>query len=99
MANASSLSGNQLENGGMLTFNTSSSTFSTPSLNHLLNQITTIKLDRGDFLLWKNLALPTTDTNAFAVGASSSQTVVSDIETSKIEKVLNPVYEAWLVVD
>lgn len=99
MANASSSSGNQLGNGGMPTFNTSSPTFSIPSLNQLLNQITSIKFDRGDFLLWKNLALPTIDTNAFAVGASSSQTVVSDIETSKIEEVLNPVYEVWLVVD
>lgn len=33
-------------------------TFSSPPLNQLLNQITTIKLDRGNFLLWKNLALP-----------------------------------------
>lgn len=32
--------------------------FSNPPLNQLLNQITSIKLDRGNFLLWKNLALP-----------------------------------------
>lgn len=36
----------------------STAAFSTPPLNQLLNQITTIKLDRGNYLLWKNLALP-----------------------------------------
>lgn len=34
-----------------------STTFSSPPLNQLLNQITMIKLDRGNFLLWKNLTL------------------------------------------
>lgn len=49
MANA--FSGNSSTTSGMLNF-------SNPPLNELLNQITTIKLDRGNFLLWKNRALP-----------------------------------------
>ncbi|XP_038882253.1 uncharacterized protein LOC120073479 [Benincasa hispida] len=32
--------------------------FSTPPLNQLLNQITSIKLERGTFMLWKTLSLP-----------------------------------------
>lgn len=32
--------------------------FCTPSLNQLLNQITRIKLEWGNFMLWKTLALP-----------------------------------------
>lgn len=32
--------------------------FNNPSLNQLLNQITSTKLERGNFLLWKTLALP-----------------------------------------
>lgn len=35
----------------------SSPAYNSPPLNQLLNQITTIKLDRNNFLLWKNLAL------------------------------------------
>lgn len=33
-------------------------TYSKPPLNQLLNQVTTIKLERGNYLLWRNLALP-----------------------------------------
>lgn len=33
-------------------------TYNSPPLNQLLNQITSIKLDRSNFLLWKNLTHP-----------------------------------------
>ncbi|CAK9313900.1 unnamed protein product [Citrullus colocynthis] len=29
-----------------------------PSFTNLLNQVTSIKLDRGNFLLWQNIVLP-----------------------------------------
>ncbi|KAA0060627.1 Reverse transcriptase, RNA-dependent DNA polymerase [Cucumis melo var. makuwa] len=32
--------------------------FSNPPLNQLLNQLSSVKLDRGNYLLWKTLALP-----------------------------------------
>lgn len=46
MANTNSFANNGVPN------------FRTPHLYQLLNKITTIKLDRGNFLLRKNLALP-----------------------------------------
>lgn len=41
---------------------------------------------------------PTTTTEV-AVGASSSQTAVSGASSSKVKMMLNPQYEAWVVVD
>ncbi|KAA0049614.1 UBN2_3 domain-containing protein [Cucumis melo var. makuwa] len=32
--------------------------FTNPPLNQILNQLTTVKLDRGNYLLWETLALP-----------------------------------------
>lgn len=43
---------------GSLALSTGTANFSNPQLNQLLNKITSIKLDRSNFLLWKNLALP-----------------------------------------
>ncbi|KAA0067279.1 uncharacterized protein E6C27_scaffold418G001000 [Cucumis melo var. makuwa] len=37
---------------------TPTTSFTNPLLNQILNQLTTIKLDRGNYLLWKTLALP-----------------------------------------
>ncbi|XP_016901223.2 uncharacterized protein LOC107991202 [Cucumis melo] len=36
----------------------STTNFSNPPLNQLLNQLSSVKLDRGNYLLWKTLALP-----------------------------------------
>lgn len=37
---------------------TPATSFTNPPLNQILNQLTTVKLDRSNYLLWKTLALP-----------------------------------------
>lgn len=95
--------------------------FSSPPLNQLLNQVTSIKLDRGNFLLWKNLALPILRSykleghfigskscplkripqpnEGATAGAEDSGTEVNEASSSTTETVMNPQYEAWVVVD
>ncbi|XP_038875135.1 uncharacterized protein LOC120067668 [Benincasa hispida] len=59
---------------------------STPPLNQLLNQITSIKLERGNFMLWKTLAL-------LILRGYRLEGHLSD------EQSLNPLYEAWVTAD
>ncbi|XP_031745012.1 uncharacterized protein LOC116405217 [Cucumis sativus] len=43
---------------GVSLIGSSTTNFSNPPLNQILNQLASVKLDRGNYLLWQTLALP-----------------------------------------
>lgn len=87
----------------------SNTSFVSPPLNQLLNQITSIKMDRGNFLLWKNLALPILRNYKlfdYLTGAkkcpSKHLTEANASSSTKEEtndRLINPSYESWVAVD
>ncbi|XP_022151683.1 uncharacterized protein LOC111019598 [Momordica charantia] len=90
----------------------SGAVFTSPPLNQLLNQITSIKMDRGNFLLWQNLALPILRSYKlfdYLTGdkpcppthlvPTDTPTNIEGSTSSQSSPTLNPTYEAWIVVD
>lgn len=78
----------------------------TPAFANILNQVTSINLDRTNYLLWQNIIIPILKSYKLEGHLSgktpaSEMTIIippSEDETSGF-KIPNPEYDLWLVVD